>query len=82
MKLINDAKKPKYKTMLFCDLEYGDIFEDSEGNVCIKTRNFTTSGFNNNAIRLNDMQPLHYQDIDDVFLLNATLHYERILEGE
>ena len=82
MKLINDTKKPKHKTMLFDDLEYGDVFEDDQGLVWIKTLTLSYEGAHLNAIRLEGSDMGYFDRIEDVYPLNATLHYERILEGE
>lgn len=82
MKLVNDTKKPKYREVLFGELEEGDIFENDQGFAWIKICPVSCGDFKANAIRLKDGDIIWFYDSEPVYPLNTTLHYERILEGE
>lgn len=81
MKLVEETKTLKYKEMAFSDLAYGDVFEDDDGDVCVKTRKLSYTGLIYNATHLKNGCFRYYQDTAVVYPLEATLHYERIMEG-
>lgn len=82
MKLVDETKSMEYKLKSFGDLELGVVFEDMAGGVYMKTRNLIYSGSDYNAIRLDDGSLRRLQYIDVVFPLNATMHFNKILEGD
>lgn len=82
MKLVNDTKKPKYREVLFGELEEGDIFANDGGVVWMAIHPVSCQRVKVNAIRLGDGNIFLFNDSEQVYPLNATLHYERILEGE
>ena len=81
MKLINDTKEPTYREVLFGELEEGDIFENDKGVVCMAIHTVYYQSVKANAIRLEDGDIDFFYNSEQVYPLNATLHYERILEG-
>ena len=56
----------------FKDLLYGDLFEDNEGNICIRMVTINTEFDSYNAVRL-DGKVEYYEPSDEVTKLNVEL---------
>lgn len=81
MKLVDETKTLKYREVLFGELEEGDVFENDQGFVWMAIHPVSYQNDRVNAIRLKDGDIIWFYDSEVVYPLNATLHYERILEG-
>ena len=83
MKLIEESTKITYKMVLFSLLNQGDVFKDSDdGDILIKLPIVSYANLNFNAVSLSTGRLAQYSEDYLVYPLEATLHYEMILENK